>query len=686
MGSIELQANRPGSGELDVLLFGPQAVSFSNQSLSALREVLEGQSWAVDTLAELPSIYSDVSVRIPNLQSASADRQLADLCRWLTEGPPADEIGELPNIVLAPLTTLSHLLQYRRYIELQNDKTHKNGTRDDAHMAVVRGGRTATLGFCNGMLAAFAAASATSTAEWERLAANAVRLAALIGMAVDGGNGGPHGHGHGASESYGLSWRGEEQGRLRLDRILAHYPGDAYVSVQYDECRATVTVSSGISATLLQELRDSGITAAQTRLRGRYHSASNDDVLAELIRFCKGDLEKFAFVDAQRISLPTYSNAGDGRVLQHGLLHELALEAMLVQKCDWHSTLSAVVSSAQGRVVCLSNGPGVPPSLMRKLGDKVKHFGPSDTKITSGPQEVSEESTSQEQEYRVHKDDIAIVGMSVKVAGADDLAEFEEILRAGQSQHQEVPNSRVPLGCNPWRRSDEDKNRKWYGNFIRDADAFDHKFFRKSPRESAAMDPQQRLVLQAAYQAVEQSGYYSSAASTTEEGKHIGVYLGTCATDYDQNVSCHSAGAFTVTGLLRGFIAGRISHFFGWTGPSMTFDTACSGSAVAIHTAVRALRTGECTAALAGGVNTIGNEVWFQNLAGAQFLSPTGQCKPFDEKADGYCRGEGISCIMLKPMAAAIADGDQIFGRIARYVHAATKAVPLRYDLGQLLT
>lgn len=97
----------------------------------------------------------------------------------------------------------------------------------------------------------------------------------------------------------------------------------------------------------------------------------------------------------------------------------------------------------------------------------------------------------------------------------------------------------------------------------------------------------------------------------------------------------------------------------------MTFDTACSASAVAIHTACQNLLSGECTAALAGGVAIMSNFLWFQNLAGASFLSPTGQCKPFDEEADGYCRAEGIACVFLKKMSDALADGNPILGCIA---------------------
>ncbi|CBF73494.1 hypothetical protein AN7903.2 [Aspergillus nidulans FGSC A4] len=144
------------------------------------------------------------------------------------------------------------------------------------------------------------------------------------------------------------------------------------------------------------------------------------------------------------------------------------------------------------------------------------------------------------------------------------------------------------------------------------------------------MDPQQRHLLQIAYQAVEQSGYFHSA----NPDRQIGCYMGVCACDYENNIACHAPNAFSATGNLQGFIAGK------------------------------AIITGECTAALAGGTHVMTNPLWFQNLAGASFLSTTGQCKPFDAKADGYCRGEGIATVFLKKLSAAVADGDQILGVI----------------------
>jgi acyl transferase domain-containing protein len=148
------------------------------------------------------------------------------------------------------------------------------------------------------------------------------------------------------------------------------------------------------------------------------------------------------------------------------------------------------------------------------------------------------------------------------------------------------------------------------------------------------MDPQQRLILQTAYQAVAQSGYYHNYDSD----KRIGCYIGLVANDYENNISHTTPNAFSATGALRSYVAGKVSHYFGWTGPGMTLDTACSASTVAITLACQSILSGECSAALAGGTNFYSTPMFFQNLAAGSFLSPSGQCKPFDADADGYCK------------------------------------------------
>lgn len=403
---------------------------------------------------------------------------------------------------------------------------------------------------------------------------------------------------------------------------------------------------------LQMRLRASGIIASEIGLYGRFHILGCRSELNQIINFCDNH-PAFHLPDASSLVMPTRSNH-DGSYIVQGPLHHQALYSILVEPTQWFRTITAVhaniLKPKEATLISFGLERCLPPSLIGKLSQQIVHL--ADIGSTAMPFE------SLRNDRRVNWDsDIAVVGMSCKTAGADNLEEFWDLLCAGKSQHKEVPKERFTFETT-FRQADPE--RKWFGNFMEDYDAFDHKFFKKSPRESATMDPQQRHILQIAYQAVEQSGYFHNP----HIDRHVGCYVGVCACDYENNIACHAPNAFTATGNLKSFIAGKVSHYFGWTGPGVVIDTACSSSAVAVHQACRAIISGECNAALAGGTHVMTNPLWFQNLAGASFLSLTGQCKPFDAKADGYCRGEGAAAVFLKKLSAASADGDQVLGII----------------------
>lgn len=423
----------------------------------------------------------------------------------------------------------------------------------------------------------------------------------------------------------------------------------------YDENRATVTLPSTEAQGLQENLRSKGLSTTAVALHGRFHWAGNSQLLETLLDFCSSDA-RFQFPDAAHSLVPTRSNSSGQQILS-GSLSQEALFAILVTPAQWHQAFTLVKSEVLSRtdsLVVAFGTPCIPPSFLR--AQDINIFSVSELQdMTSATGTKRSRS-----KYGFLDTDIAVVGMSCKAPGASNLEEFWDLLCEGRSQHKQVPSDR--FGFETGHRQ-VDAKRKWFGNFIDDHDTFDHKFFKKSPRECASQDPQQRQLLQVAYQAVEQSGYFHSQAMQADS--HVGCYVGVCAVDYENNVACHAPTAFTATGNLRGFIAGKVSHYFGWTGPGLTIDTACSSSAVAVHQACQSILSGECNAALAAGTHVMTNPLWYQNLAGASFLSTTGACKPFDEKADGYCRGEAVAAVFLKSMSQAVADGDQILGTIA---------------------
>ena len=411
-----------------------------------------------------------------------------------------------------------------------------------------------------------------------------------------------------------------------------------------------MTTSARTVSVVQQKLRAAGLTASEIGLNGRFHWLGHATEVEALVKFCASN-SMFQFPDASALVLPTRSSQG-GEHITCGQLSSEAIRTILLEPQRWYETFRKTQESKlkDKSSTIVSFGPErcVPPSILRSLNQQVVHLADYDRKT----------GISALKDHHAPENDIAVVGMSCKVAGADDLEGYWKLLCEGKSQHKEVPNER--FGFETVHR-ELDLQRKWYGNFINDYDKFDHKFFKKSPRESANMDPQQRQILQIAYQAVHQSGYFRKA----NPDKHVGCYVGVCSTDYEDNMACHAPTAYTATGHLRGFIAGKVSHFFGWTGPGLTIDTACSSSAVAVHQACRAILSGECNAAVAGGSHVMSSPLWYQNLAGASFLSKTGSCKPFDAAADGYCRGEGVAAVFLKKLSDAVADGDQIIGVIA---------------------
>ncbi|OCL13142.1 non-reducing polyketide synthase 1 [Glonium stellatum] len=401
------------------------------------------------------------------------------------------------------------------------------------------------------------------------------------------------------------------------------------------------------------------MTVAEVSLKGRFHSQCHLDDVELLIKFCDSH-RVFQFPDASKLALPIRLNS-TGDHIDSRKLHEIALRSILVDQCKWYQLFLELqfsrLAENESLIACFGPERCVPSSLMRRLSSQLIHVADLDLAINRLSTTIREHEDSLRSED-LPDDRIAVVGMSCLVPGAADVEEFWQLLCNGKSQHIEVPEDRFSFET-AWR--DSDPKRKWYGNFIQDYDTFDHKFFKKSPREMASTDPQHRLILQVAYQAVEQSGYFR----VPKKDKHIGCYMGVGLVDYENNIACYPANAYSATGNLKSFAAGRISHYFGWTGPGLTIDTACSSSAVAVHQACRAILSGECSAALASGVNLMTSPEWFQNLAGASFLSPTGQCKPFDAKADGYCRGEGVGAVFLKRLSSAISDNDQVLGVIA---------------------
>jgi phthiocerol/phenolphthiocerol synthesis type-I polyketide synthase C len=198
---------------------------------------------------------------------------------------------------------------------------------------------------------------------------------------------------------------------------------------------------------------------------------------------------------------------------------------------------------------------------------------------------------------------------------------------------------------------------------IGDVSGFDADFFGISPREAAFMDPQQRLLLEMSWEAMEQAGVRPSSL----RGSNCGVYIGIASSDYAYRLAddANAIDASMATGNTASIAANRLSYFFDLRGPSIAMDTACSSSLVAFHQACRAIVSGECSQALAGGVSLHLHPYGFVTFSKAAMLSPHGRCNVFDAAGDGYVRSEGGGVFLLKDYDQALADGDNILAVVA---------------------
>jgi acyl transferase domain-containing protein/acyl-CoA synthetase (AMP-forming)/AMP-acid ligase II/thioesterase domain-containing protein len=255
---------------------------------------------------------------------------------------------------------------------------------------------------------------------------------------------------------------------------------------------------------------------------------------------------------------------------------------------------------------------------------------------------------------------LAIVGMACRFPGAPDLDAFWELLRTGKDAITEVPSSRWDLAH--WFDADPSAPGKMatrWGGFIDDVDAFDADFFGTSPREAEAMDPQQRLMLQLAWHALENGGIRPE----TLRGSRTGVFVGISGSDYAR-LQAGTTGLFSAhagTGNALSIVANRLSYFMDLHGPSLAIDTACSSSLSALHTAAVHLHSGECDAALVGGINLLLSPDVTVSFSQNRMMAPDGRCKAFSKDADGYVRAEGGGMIVLKRLEDALAAGDRIW-------------------------
>ncbi|WP_433567122.1 HAD-IIIC family phosphatase [Nocardia sp. CA-151230] len=277
---------------------------------------------------------------------------------------------------------------------------------------------------------------------------------------------------------------------------------------------------------------------------------------------------------------------------------------------------------------------------------------------------VAEESASDtpaDVEDAADDDAIAILSMSCRFPGADSPEALWELLDGDLDALTDMPAGRWDI--EDLYDPDVNASGKAYtfrGGYVDGIDRFDAAFFGIGPREATVMDPQQRMMLQLAWEAIERSG----RDPRTLHGSATGVYLGVYSTGYLADPAPDQLNGQVGTGLSPSVASGRISYTLGLHGPAISMDTACSSSIVAMHSAMQALRAGECDMALAGGVTLLMSPIAHIELCKLGVLSPTGRCAPFSAEGDGTVWAEGAGLVLLKRLGDARRDGDRVLAVI----------------------
>jgi amino acid adenylation domain-containing protein len=263
-------------------------------------------------------------------------------------------------------------------------------------------------------------------------------------------------------------------------------------------------------------------------------------------------------------------------------------------------------------------------------------------------------------------DSTAVVGMACRFpGGARNPKAFWDLLKRGFDAVTQTPpdrwDSEAFFDSDPATAGK--MNTRW-GAYLDEVDQFDAGFFGIPPQEAARMDPQQRLLLEVGWEAFESAGQTQDSLAGSRSGVFVGILSHSSDYYWMQLADLNTVNVYTSTGTAHSIMANRLSYQFNLQGPSMAIDTACSSSLVAVHLAIQSLRNRDCDLALAGGVQVLLGPQNTVVLAKLNMMSPDGHCKAFDSRANGFVRGEGCGLVVLKRLADAVADGDQILAII----------------------
>ncbi|KDQ50552.1 hypothetical protein JAAARDRAFT_583047 [Jaapia argillacea MUCL 33604] len=656
----------------DVPTFAGQGTAAGNSAQTRQQALRDAET--ASGLLLLSSCYQAFLIEISSLSLTELKQTEIDLSDFATAqsllAVPAEKYQRNP-IISGTTLFLVQALRYLAHIESSGIANNSITPFSDALRGNIAN-KLGVLGFSSGILAACVVGTSMTSISYISNAVEAYRLAFWIGvrsqqyrtatLSVEGAPG----------KDSMLPWSLVflRMNRATVEQAIEEYTQKEasrsvtplYLTAVVDDACVTVSGRPDVLAGFAASLPTASSTH-KTSVDTLYHSpihisgaraAVHTDVILREIRF-----PNFADIKAPIRSSWTGQLIDKDGAATSGFqsLTDAVVEMILTQPVNWDKVIQGLVEAApaEGNIRFLNFGPG--KGLTRSMERAFPSEYATSVDLTKGTKKAPQPESSTQ-------DSIAIVGMAVNMPGAPSTTKLWEVLEKGINTIAEIPEHRFKVSDYNHPK-DEKTNRQMKahtGNFIDNAEDFDNKFFKISPREAKSMDPQQRILLTVAYEALENSGYVPNATPTFQQDT-FGCYVGVATHDYVQNLR-DDIDVYYSTGTLRAFLSGRISYAMQLSGPSIVTDTACSSSMVAVYQACRALINGDCNAALAGGVNVITSPDMYLGLDRGHFLSPTGQCKAFDASADGYSRSEGCGLFVLKRLSDAIAENDNIMGII----------------------
>ncbi|KAK3713685.1 Non-reducing polyketide synthase ctb1 [Vermiconidia calcicola] len=539
------------------------------------------------------------------------------------------------------------------------------------------------VGVCTGTLAAAAVSCAVSTSHLLPLALHTVAVALRLGSLAwdvgarlsgdDGSHSNPDAHFPSwatAIAGIGVSELQEKLQQFAAERALP-LPTSPYLSAVVGAAHASVSgPPAAVSAFITSISKTTTLTTPPISLRvtAPYHAPhlySEDDISRLLNGLDSGAGWPTARIPIISASRSTQDTGGDlagltlpaalAEALRDCLIRRIAID-VLPSRIAGHMN-SCGHTQVSHQLHAVTNGDRIGPAVRSLLEPRAAGIA-EDTPSPSVPPAVlggpmgSHGSRS--------NTPIAILSVAGRFPHADDMDAFWEVLLNGVDTHEMVPASRWNASSHV-HSDPKTKNVSGtgFGCWLHNAGKFDAQFFNMSPREAPQVDPAQRLALLTAAEALERAGIVPDRTPSTQKNR-VGVYFGSTSNDWMETNSAQNIDAYFIPGGNRAFIPGRINYHFKFSGPSYTIDTACSSSLAALHMACNALWKGEVDTAIVGGSNVLTNPDMTAGLDKGHFLSRTGNCKTFDDGADGYCRGEAVCTLVLKRLGDAIIDKDPI--------------------------